>query len=426
MTTTPVAKTFCSGSEAIARAAILAGLSFYAGYPMAPSTDILEALGRELPESGGVMVNVESEIEGVNMALGASMTGFRAATGSTGQGVALMQEAIAEAALHQTPLVVFTVGRMQQDYHQSTRGGGWGDYRTLCLAPKSVPEAAELTQLLFHLTDKYRMPGVLLTDGMLARTQVSVELAPASFEALPPKDWALDGTGTGTGRSRSYWTFAGGKVNNPGLGPQAHWSNLADKFDTVAVAEPRFEAVGTDGAQTLIVAFGTAAAFAEHVVREMRAEGETIGLFRPITLWPFPGDALDQAAAGAHTIAVFELNAGQMIDDVKLNVPDRRVVHAIGGISTDDSGAEHGRPARRPSHPPADHGAGRGGPCLRLLHRAARRCANPPLRRCCSTVSTRCAQDAAILSPSARSSRLSRNSSSSGGRLGYSDTDAPR
>jgi 2-oxoglutarate/2-oxoacid ferredoxin oxidoreductase subunit alpha len=341
-TATQPTKTLCSGSEAIARSAMAAGLRFYAGYPMAPSTDILETFTRELGGVGGVCINVETEIEGVNMALGASMTGFRAATGSTGQGVALMQEAIAEAGLHETPLVVFTVGRMQQDYFQSTRGGGWGDYRTICLAPKDVPEAAELTQLLFHLTDRYRVPGVLLLDGVLARTQVSVDLSPIEFEALPPKSWALDGTGTGTGESKSYWTFAGGKANAPGPGPQTHWTNLAEKFERIARVEPRWEEVETDEVETLIVAFGTAAAFVEHVVRELRAEGVSVGLFRPITVWPFPGEQLEAAAASAKAIGVFELNAGQMIDDVRLNVPNRKLVRPIGGISVDDSGINIG------------------------------------------------------------------------------------
>ncbi|MFI0842892.1 hypothetical protein [Mesorhizobium sp. IMUNJ 23232] len=337
-----MSRVFCDGSEAIARAAIASGLKFFAGYPMAPSSDLLEQMIARLPKAGGVCISADTEIEGVNMALGAAITGARAATGSTGQGVALMQETIAECALHETPLVVFTVGRMQQDYFQSTRGGGWGDYRTLCMAPKDVTEAYELTQRLFHLADKYRMPCILLTDGMLARTQVSVDLASVEFEPLPPKDWAVDGTGTGSGRSKTHWTWAEGKVNNPGPGPQRHWSNLAEKFDHVAAVEPRWEVLHEEDAETLIVAFGTAAKFVEYVVGEMRAEGHKVGLFRPITLWPFPVDALEQAAASARAVGVFELNAGQMIDDVKLSVPNRRLVKAIGGISTDRSGLSIG------------------------------------------------------------------------------------
>lgn len=329
---------FCDGSEAIVRGAIASGLRFYAGYPMAPSTDILEIMGTTLPNDGGVCINAETEIEAVNMALGASMTGFRAATGSTGQGVSLMQEAIAESALHETPLVVFTVGRMQQDYFQSTRGGGWGDYRTICVAPKDVPEAYQLTQHLFHFADKYRTPCVFLTDGMLTRTQMSVRLDPVRFEALPPKDWALDGTGTGTGKSKSYWTWNEGKVTQPGPGPHDHWSNLAAKYEHIAETETRWEAIHAEDAEVLVVAFGTAAKFVEYVVREMRGEGLKVGLFRPITLWPFPTDALERLAGEARRVGVFELNAGQMIDDVRLSVPDRRRVTAIGGISSDRSG----------------------------------------------------------------------------------------
>jgi 2-oxoglutarate ferredoxin oxidoreductase subunit alpha len=249
-----------------------------------------------------------------------------------------MQETIAECALHETPIVIFTIGRMQQDYFQSTRGGGWGDYRTICMAPKDVREASELTQWLFYLADKYRMPAILLTDGMLVRTQVSLDISPLVFDPLPPKTWALDGKGTGTRNSKTHWTWAEGKVNNPGPGPQAHWSNLAAKFDHVASIEARWEGVCIDDADVVIVAFGTAAKFVEYVVHEMRSKGHKVGLFRPITLWPFPYKALEAATASARVIGVFELNAGQMIDDVRIGVANRNAIRAIGGISTDRSG----------------------------------------------------------------------------------------
>jgi 2-oxoglutarate ferredoxin oxidoreductase subunit alpha len=210
------------------------------------------------------------------------------------------------------------------------------------MAPKDVAEAFELTQWVFHLADKYRMPAILLADGMLARTQVSVDLAPLAFEPLPAKDWALDGTGTGTKNSKTHWTWNEGKVNHPGPGPQVHWSSLATKFAHVASVEARWESVWGDDADTLIVAFGTAAKFVEYVVREMRAEGHKVGLFRPITLWPFPYDALEKTAASAKAVGVFELNAGQMIDDVRIGVPNRKAVRAIGGISTDRSGLSIG------------------------------------------------------------------------------------
>ena len=332
----------CDGSEAIARAAVVAGMQFYSGYPFAPATDLLEALSRLLPASGGVCINASSEIEAVNMALGAAMTGFRAAAGSCGQGIALMQEAIAEAALHATPLVIFNIARNQQDYFQATRGGGWGDYRTIALAPKDVPEAFQLTQELFYLTDKYRMPGILVADGMLARTQVGLSVAPLRLPQLPPKDWALDGRTSATGRSKNYWTWNMGKHGSPGPGPEKHWQALAEKFEHVAEAESRYEQGYVADADVLVVAFGTAAKFVEYAVNDLRKDGRKVGWFRPITLWPFPHEALAQAARAARTVAVFELNAGQMIDDVRLSIEGRDRVRAIGGISFDMSGMNMG------------------------------------------------------------------------------------
>jgi 2-oxoglutarate ferredoxin oxidoreductase subunit alpha len=330
------------GSEAIAEAAIAAGLRFYAGYPMAPATDLLEHLAAKLPKAGGVCINAETEISGVSMALGAAVTGFRAASGSTGQGVSLMQEAVAEAALNETPLVIFTMSRNQQDYSQATRGGGWGDYHTIALAPKDVPEAVELTQLLFHLTDKYRVPGILLGDNLIARTQVGVDVAPIDFGPLPPKDWAIDASMNGTGKSRMVFTFGYGKHNTPGLGPTLHWQKIADKFAMIEANEQRWEQDFIDDAEAVVVAFGTGGKFVESVVRQMRADGKRVGYFRPITLWPFPGEALAKATANAKHILVFELNAGQMIYDVRLNVENRRAVRAIGGISADASGLNLG------------------------------------------------------------------------------------
>jgi 2-oxoglutarate/2-oxoacid ferredoxin oxidoreductase subunit alpha len=330
------------GTEAIARAAITADCRFFAGYPISPFTGLLESLAELMPAAGRVCVNVESEIEGVNMALGAAAAGARAATGSCGQGIALMQEAIAEAALNETPIVVFNMARNQQDYFQCTRGGGWGDYRTLTLAPKDIPEAVEHTQLLFHLADKYRFPTILYGDPLIAQTRVGVRVEPLDLPALPAKDWALDGSLGGTGRSRQIWTWAMGKENAPGPGPDRHWQELAAKFERIAAAEQRWEALHTDDAETVVVAFGSSAKFTEYVVDELRAEGHRIGQFRPITLWPFPGEALEEATRGARRVLVFELNAGQMIDDVRQWADDRRAVRAIGGVSSHESGLSFG------------------------------------------------------------------------------------
>ncbi|MFC0865857.1 hypothetical protein ACFHYQ_26515 [Sphaerimonospora cavernae] len=330
------------GSTAIARSAIAAGCRFFAGYPMSPFTGLLENMSQQMPAAGGVCLNAESEIEGVNMTLGAAAAGARAATGSCGQGIALMQEAIAEAALNETPFVVFNMARNQQDYFQSTRGGGWGDYRTITLAPKDVHEAVEHTQLLFHLADRYRAPVIFYGDPLLAQTRVGVSIEALDFGPLPPKDWVLDGTGGGTGRSRQIWTWAMGKATDPGPGPDGHWRAIADKFDAIDKVESRFEQAHVDDAETLVVAFGSAAKFVEYVVDELRADGHRIGWFRPVTLWPFPGEALAAATAGVRRVLVFELNAGQMLDDVRIHAADRSAVRFIGGVSIAESGLAYG------------------------------------------------------------------------------------
>ncbi|AIY18425.1 hypothetical protein [Pimelobacter simplex] len=330
------------GSVAITRAALAADCKFFAGYPMSPFTPLLEAMSREMADASGVCINAESEIEGANMALGASAAGFRAATGSCGQGIALMQETIAEAALNETPLVVFNMARNQQDYYQCTRGGGWGDYRTITLAPKDITEAVEHTQLLFHLADKHRAPVILYGDDLLAKTLVGVDVAPLDLPELPAKDWALDGSASGTGSSRQVWTFAMGKKNDPGPGPDGQWRRVAAKFAEIEQVEARHETVHAEDAETLVVAFGSAAKFAEYVVEELREEGHRVGLFRPITLWPFPGAALAEATRGVERVLVFELNAGQMIDDVRQWAHDRDTIRFIGGVSIDESGLAFG------------------------------------------------------------------------------------
>ena len=330
------------GSDAVARAAIEAGCRFFTGYPMLPFTDLLEAMARLMPEVGGVCMNAETEIEAVNMALGAGAAGARAATGSCGQGIALMQEAIAEAALNEVPFVVFNMARGQQDYFQATRGGGWGDYRTICLAPKDVTEAVEQTQLLFHLADRYRAPVMMYGDYLISHTYMSVEVARRDYGPLPPKDWALDGRRGGTGTSRQIWTWAMGKANDPGPGPDLHWQRIAEKFEEVARAEQRWEAVDCEDADTVVVSFGTAGAFVEQVVAELREDGHQVGAFRPISLWPFPEAALADACRAASQVLVFEVNAGQMIDDVRLSIGHRIPVRPLGRVSIDFSGMRQG------------------------------------------------------------------------------------
>jgi 2-oxoglutarate ferredoxin oxidoreductase subunit alpha len=327
------------GSEALARAAIVAGCRFFAGYPMTPFTEVLEHFARLLPDEGGVCINAESELEAVGMAWGALATGARAATGSTGQGLSLMQESFSEITLAELPLVIFNMARGQQDYYQSTRGGGHGDYRHIVLAPMDIAEAVEHTQLAFHLADKWRTPVLVYGDYLTAHIQQAVDVEPMTFpDALPPKDWALDGSLGGSGRSRIVSPLGFGKAGQPSPGIEQHLRGMARKFAAIEAAEVRVETGFTEDAETVVVAFGSPGKFVRYVVQQLRDEGVKVGYVRPITLWPFPTAAVAEAAEGAERVGVFELCAGQMIDDVRLGVLGRAPVVGIGGISTDGSG----------------------------------------------------------------------------------------
>ena len=325
------------GSEAIAEAALAAGCRFFAGYPMTPFTELLEHFAGKLPALGGVCINAESELEAIGMAWGALATGARAATGSTGQGLALMQESLSEITRAELPLVVFHMARGQGDYLQATRGGGHGDYRHVVLAPADVHEAVELTQLAFDLADRWRNPVHIYGDFLLAHTAEAVSVEPIAFEPLPAKDWAVDGSLGGSGKSRNINPI-GMRKGVKGIEPEAFWKRLAAKHEELARSQARAEVESCDDADVVVVAFGTLARFARYVVRELRAEGHRVGMVRPISLWPFPEEALARAVEGARSVAVLEQNAGQMIDDVRLAVLGRAPVVAIGGISSDEAG----------------------------------------------------------------------------------------
>ncbi len=325
------------GSEAIAEAALAAGCRFFAGYPMTPFTELLESFAAKLPALGGACLNAESEIEAIGMAWGAAATGARAATGSTGQGLALMQESLSELTRAELPLVVFNMARGQGDYFQATRGGGHGDYRLIVLAPIDVGEAVALTREAFELAERWRNPVLVMGDYLLAHTQEAVEAHADEIPPPPPRAWAADGTGGGRKRPR-HVSSLGTTPGSKGIDPESFWKRIQAKHEAIAAAEPRFEAESVEDAELLVVAFGSLARFARHAVRELRSEGLRVGYFRPITLWPFPSEALARAAAQVRRIAVLEQNAGQMIDDVRLAVLGAAPVLGIGGISTDASG----------------------------------------------------------------------------------------
>lgn len=331
-----MSRVFVEGCEALADATIAAGCKFFAGYPMTPFTEVLDHLAVKLPQAGGVCINAESELEAVGMAWGALATGARAATGSTGQGLSLMQESFSEITRAELPLVVLNMARGQSDYHQATRGGGHGDYRHVVLCPIDIHEAVDHVHLAFELADHWRNPVQIYGDYLLAHTWEAVDLSARPSNASN-KDWALDGALNGTGRSRNINSI-GMTKGMKGIEPEGFWQRLQDKHEAIARTEARLDGELMEDATYVVMAFGTAAKFARHAVRALRNEGFKVGFARPVTLWPFPSAQLRASLRRAQHIGVFELNGGQMIDDVRLAVLGDVPVSAIGGISSDSSG----------------------------------------------------------------------------------------
>ena len=327
------------GSEAIAEAMVAAGCRFFAGYPMTPFTEVLEHMARRLPEVGGVCMNAESELEAVGMAWGAAATGTPAATGSTGQGLSLMQESLAEITLARLPLVVLNMARAQGDYFQATRGGGHGDYRHIVLAPIDVPEAVELVSLAFDLTFRWRNPVLVFGDYYLAHTAQSVDFRPPA-RADHDLGWALDGRSGGSGQAKLVSPLGGFKrKDQSGYNLATHYASCAAATaEMVAGVTPLADVGFIDHAEVVVVAFGTPGRYVRAAVRALRADGVPVGYVRPVTLFPFPSEAVARACEGARRVAVYENNQGQMIDDVRLAVLGRSPVDFIGGLSLDSSG----------------------------------------------------------------------------------------
>ncbi|MDQ1361143.1 MAG: 2-oxoglutarate/2-oxoacid ferredoxin oxidoreductase subunit alpha [Acidimicrobiaceae bacterium] len=328
------------GSEAIAEAMVAAGCRFFAGYPMTPFTEVLEHMARKLPAHGGVCMNAESELEAVGMAWGAAATGTKAATGSVGQGLSLMQESLSEITLARIPLVVLNMARGQSDYYQATRGGGHGDYRHLVLAPMDAPEAVELVQLAFHWAEKWRNPVLVFGDYYLAHVYQSVDVQPLDFGPLPDRSWALDGTSGGSGRAKLLSPLGAVKQRDDvGYDLQDYYLRRAAETAAMVEGEPPLVETGyLEGAEVVVVAYGTPGKYVRFAVQAMRADGLPVGFVRPITLFPFPTEAVAAASAQARAVAVYENSVGQMVDDVRLAVLGRAPVHFIGGLTLDSSG----------------------------------------------------------------------------------------
>lgn len=321
-------KKLMRGNEAIAEAAIRAGCRNYFAYPITPQAELLQWMANHMPEvENGTFLQAESEIGAISMVYGAASTGERTMTSSSSPGISLKQEGISYLAGSELPSVIVNIMRggpglgniqpAQGDYFQSTKGGGHGDYRLIVLAPSTVPEAAELTFESFDLADKYRIPVMVLADGMIGQMMEPVELPPpVDPSELPDKPWATTGT---NGRDPNVIrSFALGAENLKSIN-----LDLQAKYEKIRKREIRFEEIGVEDPDILLVAFGTVARIARTARRLGKKEGIDIGIFRPITLWPFPNERLAELSESLDTVLTVEMNAGQMVEDVRLSVKSR-------------------------------------------------------------------------------------------------------
>ncbi len=322
------------GNEAIVQAAIDAGCRAFFGYPITPQNQIPEEFSRAMPEAGGAFVQAESELAAINMVYGAAAAGVRVMTASSSPGVSLKQEGISYLAESELPCVIVNIMRggsglgniapSQSDYWQATRGGGHGDYRTLVLAAWSVQELYALTREAFELADKYRTPVLVLGDAVLGQMMEPVVLPAEVVDpaALPPKPWATNGA---VGRRHNVINslyIEAPKLEEVNLRMQARYQQAAE--------EARAEGEFLEDAEYAVVAYGTAARVAFSAIQQARAEGIRVGLFRPVTLFPYPSRQLAALAERVRAVLVVELSLGQMVEDVRLAVEGRAPVQFYG------------------------------------------------------------------------------------------------
>jgi 2-oxoglutarate ferredoxin oxidoreductase subunit alpha len=316
-----VNKVLMSGNNIISEAAIRAGCRFYAGYPITPQNELTEYMAEHIRDAeGGVFIQSESEIAAINMIAGASAAGLRVLTSSSSPGISLKQEGISSMAACELPGIIVNIMRggpglgnirpSQGDYFQATRGGGHGDYRTIVLAPASGQELADLTMDAFDLADKYRTPVMILADGMMGQM-----MEPVIFKKPKPREYSEKFMlrGAGSGKSK----FIRGLLLDPIDSEEHNWK-LARKYEVITKNETRYEEHRIDDSDMVIVAYGTAARIAKGAIKRLSDQGMKVGLFRPITLWPFPELKLRALSAKVKNFLVFEMSTGQMLDDVRL------------------------------------------------------------------------------------------------------------
>ena len=337
-----MAKVLMKGNEAIGEAALRAGCRFFFGYPITPQSEVPEYLSKRMPEVGGTFVQAESEVAASNMIYGASGVGVRVLTTSSSPGISLMTEALSYIACCELPVVLVNIVRSgpglggilpaQSDYFQATKGGGHGDYRLIVMAPASVQEAVDLVIEAFDMADNYRNPVMILGDGMIGQMMEPVDfgdhpLPEPGFHEEPNKPWALTGTGSRTDGTRNI-------VNSLYLDPEecnAINLKLQAKYAEVTANEQRWQGFHTDeDVDLLVVSYGTMSRICRTTMEKLRAEGRRISLIRPISLYPFPYDAVRAAGARAKKVISIEMSMGQMVEDVRLAMEGTRPVHFFG------------------------------------------------------------------------------------------------
>ena len=328
----------CTGNRAVCYGAVDAGCRHFFGYPITPQNDIPEYMAAELPKIGGIYRQTESEVSSINMVYGAMAAGVRAMTSTSSPGFSLMQEAISGIAAAELPCVLVNVQRggpglgttqtAQMDYLQATKGGGHGGYRQIVLAPASVKETYELLQLAFHLADLYRIMVIVLMDAILGQMEEFLVRTPLNLGPLPEKEWALRGKGEKGGRRDIFSTM----LLFPGI-YVPYLTKMQEKYQNIQHKEIRYESVFDDDAEIMLVSYGSTARVSLEATARARKEGLKWGLFRPITLWPFPTQALREKAKELKAIVVVEDSMGQLIEDVQMAAEAQIPVHFVGALS---------------------------------------------------------------------------------------------
>ena len=334
-----MALTLMKGSEAIAEAAIRAGARFFFGYPITPQTEIPEYMSARMPEVGGCFLQAESEVAAINMVYGAASTGERVITSSSSPGVSLKQEGISYCAGAQLPCVILNVMRggpglgsiqaSQGDYNQAVKGGGNGDYHLITYAPSSIQEAIDIFSFAFDKAEKYRVPVLFLADGIMAQMMEPVEMPEmVDFKVDPEKKpWAATGWKPGDDPAKRA-VINSLYINTEEL--TVHNNELQATYREIEKNEVLYEAYLCEDADYVITAFGTVARIAKSAINELREQGIKVGLFRPITVWPFPYKELAEAAKNAKALLDVEANEGQMLQDVKLAINGAKPVEYFG------------------------------------------------------------------------------------------------